>query len=300
MNNEESGKNNRLRPAHFRIAPVSAGDADAAMTKEEEKAWCEKFIADFEKLQRNREKVSLEALKTKYAAGYNRLVADLSTGVEWLLEYHIKMFVVKLPLHPLDPEGVERFVKQANGIIREETAPRRLLEQAKAALIDGLDWEKCWELVFRIYERVEQEAFYPHWMRHTFKRKGRLWNDIYSRWWQPKREDKSGYWAEPDGSVYSYDFPPKEAAPWEKAACPEMPCCKGCGAPILWYRTADGKSMPCNPVPITYWKQDGGKKKVLTLGGEIVSCEYDGDGDGETGYIPHWATCPNAKDFRKN
>ena len=292
-----------VRKAHFYIAPWYAEGVTKApvMTREEEKAWYEKFEADFGSLQRNREKLSVETLQTKYAKGYNRLIADLKAGVDTLLEYHIQMFVVKsLPLHPLDRDGLERFVKRTNGIIREETAPGRLLEQAKAALIDGLDMEKCWELVYRIYERIEGEAFYPYWTKHTFKRNGRLWNDIYSRWWQPKRENKSGYWAEPDGSAYSYDFPPKEAAPWEKAVCPEMPCCKGCGAPILWYRTADGKPMPCNPVPITYWKQTEGRKKVLTLGGEIVSCEYDGDGDGETGYIPHWATCPNAKDFRKN
>ena len=39
--------------------------------------------------------------------------------------------------------------------------------------------------------------------------------------------------------------------------------CRGCGAPIHWALTAQGKWMPTNP--------DG---------------------------IPHWATCPKAKDFK--
>lgn len=40
--------------------------------------------------------------------------------------------------------------------------------------------------------------------------------------------------------------------------------CSGCDADIVWIKTAAGKSMP-----------------------------VDGDG------TPHWATCPNAKDFKK-
>ena len=44
--------------------------------------------------------------------------------------------------------------------------------------------------------------------------------------------------------------------------------CWGCGAIIQWFKTPRGKRMPM---------------------------DVDADGNAE----PHWATCPNAKDFRK-
>jgi hypothetical protein len=43
--------------------------------------------------------------------------------------------------------------------------------------------------------------------------------------------------------------------------------CRGCGGPIQWWKTPKGKFMPM---------------------------DVDLDGNSK----PHWATCPNAKDFR--
>ncbi|MBR4544915.1 MAG: hypothetical protein IKO14_02900 [Oscillibacter sp.] len=310
-----------VRKAHFYIAPWYAEGVTKApvMTREEKKAWYEKFEADFGSLQRNREKLSVETLQTKYAKSYNRLITDLKAGVDTLLDYHIQTFVVNgLPTHPLDRDGLERFVKRTNGIIREETAPGRLLEQAKAALIDGLDMEKCWELVYRIYERIEQEAFYPYWMRHCFRRNGRVYNDIIDKWWRPVQSDGSERWTNEDGTLYdvthngrhfhAFNFPPKEAAPWENAAIAEMPRCKGCGAPILWHKTAAGKLMPCDPDPVAYWERPGATGKVLTAWtqyserGRLASCDFAGTPGTESGigYVPHWATCPNWRDFKKN
>lgn len=57
-----------------------------------------------------------------------------------------------------------------------------------------------------------------------------------------------------------------------------MPKCKGCSADIIWIRTTAGKSMPCNPEKTT----------VVTERGETIC-----------GHIPHWATCPAYKKFKK-
>ena len=57
-----------------------------------------------------------------------------------------------------------------------------------------------------------------------------------------------------------------------------MSKCKGCGAEIVWIKTTAGKAMPC----------DLNKMTIVTESGETV-----------TGYIPHWATCPAAKSFKK-
>ncbi len=57
-----------------------------------------------------------------------------------------------------------------------------------------------------------------------------------------------------------------------------MAKCKGCGAEIVWIKTANGKNMPCNTEKTT----------IVTEAGEVV-----------TGYIPHWGDCPQYKTFKK-
>ena len=41
----------------------------------------QKFDADFQKLKKNREKVPLEQLQTRYADAYNALVAEVQAGI---------------------------------------------------------------------------------------------------------------------------------------------------------------------------------------------------------------------------
>ena len=53
--------------------------------------------------------------------------------------------------------------------------------------------------------------------------------------------------------------------------------CKGCKAEIGFIKTKQGKKMPVDPKKVT----------VVTKGGSVV-----------TGYISHFATCPEAKQFR--
>ena len=80
-----------------------------------------------------------------------------------------------------------------------------------------------------------------------------------------------------------------------------MSKCKKCGAEIKWIKTIAGKSMPCNPSPVTYWQREKAQGKVVTPNGEVISCEFEGDASQATGigYIPHFATCPNAADFKR-
>ena len=80
-----------------------------------------------------------------------------------------------------------------------------------------------------------------------------------------------------------------------------MAKCKACGVDIVFVKTAGGKSMPCNPQMLPYWERKGAKEKIVTPNGEVISCDYSGKIGMETGvgYIPHWATCPAANQFRK-
>ena len=80
-----------------------------------------------------------------------------------------------------------------------------------------------------------------------------------------------------------------------------MARCKGCGRPIRWIETLGGKPIPCDTEPVMYWEKAKGKGKVITPNGMTISCVFEGDLQKATGigYTPHWATCPNYKDFKK-
>jgi len=83
-----------------------------------------------------------------------------------------------------------------------------------------------------------------------------------------------------------------------------MAKCKSCGAEIRWIKTPAGNVMPCNTEPVEYWDGYGGTTKVVTETGGVVPASleqpslFDLDVPPKTGYIPHWATCPNANRHR--
>ena len=77
--------------------------------------------------------------------------------------------------------------------------------------------------------------------------------------------------------------------------------CRKCGDWIHFIPTKGGKSMPCNPMPKRYWEVEGGKQRIVLPDGEVIACELEGRPEDATGlgYIPHWATCKYAKEFKK-
>jgi len=63
--------------------------------------------------------------------------------------------------------------------------------------------------------------------------------------------------------------------------------CKGCGSDIEWVKMRTGGMMPIDPKPL----------KVVVVRRELHSDEPPGSLI--TAYTPHWATCPDAKSFKK-
>ncbi len=61
----------------------------------------------------------------------------------------------------------------------------------------------------------------------------------------------------------------------------EVPC-SGCKAPIIWMKTIRGKNMP-----------------VDAKGEQRIALDDDGRAVMVQTWMPHWATCPKAKDFKK-
>lgn len=81
--------------------------------------------------------------------------------------------------------------------------------------------------------------------------------------------------------------------------------CRGCGAPILWIRTQDGKHMPCNLEEIEI---DIGGAKTTTIITDDGRLEFGSPVNKDDpfppdktakGRVSHFATCPTASQFRK-
>lgn len=78
--------------------------------------------------------------------------------------------------------------------------------------------------------------------------------------------------------------------------------CRGCGAEIVWVKTSSGKSIPCDPQPVSYWERPGAVGKVvLPRSGKVVSCVFYGPRHELSGfgYASHFSTCPRADVFRR-
>ena len=56
--------------------------------------------------------------------------------------------------------------------------------------------------------------------------------------------------------------------------------CRGCGAPIEWWITPNGKKMPMSVLEV---------HKTESAVSPVVGYRR----------VPHWSDCPNAKDFRR-
>ena len=82
--------------------------------------------------------------------------------------------------------------------------------------------------------------------------------------------------------------------------------CKSCGAKIVWIKTQNGRSMPCNEEQVEYQKNYRGAALIVTKDGEVVRGNIIKEGgsalvpivDG-IGYVSHFATCPNADKHRR-
>ena len=67
--------------------------------------------------------------------------------------------------------------------------------------------------------------------------------------------------------------------------------CKGCGAPMVWVTTPDGRRVPLDPRPSIY--------RVAPIAGSMVAYLVTGKedplpNDGGKYMVSHFATCPAA------
>lgn len=80
--------------------------------------------------------------------------------------------------------------------------------------------------------------------------------------------------------------------------------CLGCGSPIKWIHTKNGKHMPCDPERKIISNLKTGNDTFILLNGETVRGDEAGTIISDTlddylvGYSPHWINCPEAKIFK--
>lgn len=73
--------------------------------------------------------------------------------------------------------------------------------------------------------------------------------------------------------------------------------CSKCGAEIKFIRTSAGRWMPVNAQKVYY--SLGGKDAIVTPEGYVVTGTISSEPMSNAGYIPHWATCKHADEFRR-
>jgi hypothetical protein len=85
--------------------------------------------------------------------------------------------------------------------------------------------------------------------------------------------------------------------------------CRGCGAPVVWIRTAAGRAQICDPpeqLVNLVAPAPPGSRSVVTLttieGGTVrglVVPASDPRSRIVRGYTPHWARCPHRQAFTR-
>lgn len=81
--------------------------------------------------------------------------------------------------------------------------------------------------------------------------------------------------------------------------------CRSCRAPIVWATTEQGKSMPIDAGPVDngnvyYLDQKSSPPRVRVLAGPQPTLEEDADSADGLRYLSHFATCPQADQWRRS
>ena len=77
----------------------------------------------------------------------------------------------------------------------------------------------------------------------------------------------------------------------------QMTKCRKCGAEIKFIKTPGGKWLPVDAKPV-YYSLIGKKDRVVTKDGRVIACTVVDTVTDCMGYVPHWATCEFASEFR--
>ena len=75
---------------------------------------------------------------------------------------------------------------------------------------------------------------------------------------------------------------------------PRTEPCKSCGAKMIWTVTEKGRNMPIDPLPVLNGNIDLTKREDDTYLAKYKKADPE-----KTGYVSHFATCPNSRQHRR-
>lgn len=162
------------------------------------------YLEKVEKLKKNREKVPLEVLKTKYKIPYSALLQEIKTKTEKVL---LQFLVGGLPFKKGEGSEVQAFIQRVNKILAEEKAAGTFREISRAVFAE-YDPEKALEVAAaKVWPRIWFEAYSPYWIRHCIRQEGGdVWNDLIEMRWH----DEWCIWLAPDGRSWTLMLPPTQ------------------------------------------------------------------------------------------
>jgi len=179
------------------------------------KAYMDEFGVRFLRLKNNRDNIPLEQLTTKYAKAYNALVEWLEKYAEWFTQEYINCLA--LSENPKDTAGNEWLRKKIEAIKAEERKPGGLYQRIRDSLIEDLDQKEFEMNVWRLWDRLEKEAYDPYLQRYNrwIGEPGNRWiyNSLLDLYWLPDEKwEEGGYWIKQDRSYGRMGYPPRIGA----------------------------------------------------------------------------------------
>jgi hypothetical protein len=145
----------------------------------------ERFDTAYEKLLKNREKIPLKDLETRYKKGYMKLVEELKSFALWFYYYMLEDFKVQCEGSPWNAT-LNRIVER---VAKEELEPGGSFERACKALITDLNVPKFFKEISVAYQRIDDSAYKKYWVSHCrayrTKRGILIYNFTTKKWWLP-------------------------------------------------------------------------------------------------------------------
>lgn len=169
-----------------------------------------RLVDAVERLKRNIERYSLEALQTQYKKGYEKLTDGIVRVADSWAMWIWKFTLFTFPRDPDDATGNEEMNRVARNIITQTRWRGKAREKYVSALLERQDVESFCDIVCNVASDIQEKAFRPYWRRHCRKLESDLvWNDIYCKIWIPTPASGSGgYWTDESGEYVNPLYPP--------------------------------------------------------------------------------------------
>ena len=145
----------------------------------------DEMMADFEKYKKNREKVPLEILKTKYKKPYEALEAKLAKELQWYVNEIAFLGIYDIG-KDLKDDGLKKWGQEIARIYKEEedAGLPKILGTAVFKHMDLREFENY--VCYTLTHRIRYEVYAPYWLEHCKTDGGITTNDLIGMTWDPE------------------------------------------------------------------------------------------------------------------